>query len=131
MPSHVPTKNSNLIFMIYGNVMNKNFLFVIGLKILLSVFIFLSPISYADTMSLTADDQAPLFFKIFGYNRSFKDEIRIGILSGKEQSSIISEFSKLSNDKIGNLSFIVMDVSINNISTKGINVLYVTSGNKG
>lgn len=88
-------------------------------------------ISFADDdMSVPVSIQSAFFMKILSYDRSLqsKSEIKIGILAGKQQDSITSDFNSLAGKKIGNSSFSVSKVSFANMDS--VDVLYVPPGNK-
>ncbi|MFN8575265.1 MAG: YfiR/HmsC family protein [Candidatus Sericytochromatia bacterium] len=101
-----------------------------GKKALCSLLVTLSlPISAfaSDDMSVPVSIQSAFFMKILSYDRSLqsKNEIKIGVLSGKQQDAIISDFT---GKKVGNVSLSVSKVSVSN--SDNVDVLYVPPGNK-
>ncbi|MEK7432708.1 MAG: YfiR family protein [Cyanobacteriota bacterium] len=103
------------------------------LKIFFAMFFSLLIVSsvFAETMPVPIKIQTALFLKILSYDRSIKNDIKIGVLNGAYKADAIKSFQAISNEKIGSFSFSVVEVSdINSIKSKNIDVLYVTPDNK-
>ncbi|MFN8672470.1 MAG: YfiR/HmsC family protein [Candidatus Sericytochromatia bacterium] len=97
---------------------------------IITVFLFTFK-SYAETMEIPLNIQIPIFLKSLAYDRTIKNNIKIGVLSGKDNYNITDSINNISLKKITHYSFSALNIdNLNSFNAKKIDVLLITAGNK-
>lgn len=73
---------------------------------IITVFLFTFK-SYAETMEIPLNIQIPIFLKSLAYDRTIKNNIKIGVLSGKDNYNITDSINNISLKKLLIIAFLL------------------------